>query len=232
MSVDVELVSCILSTRDRPHFVRQLLRCFGRQTYANRELLIADAGDEPVDALCAGVPMARHLRAEAGASYAACLNLAAEHANGTVLQMMDDDDYYAPAFLERSVSELQSADGDNVVAAWDCFLVMLRGEDDLRFSGHGWAAGGTLCFRRALWERPPFREGHADHHFLSETAATIAQIHEPSLYVLYRHGTNNWQDLRGTGVDAYFRSLPPSGSTLRDVVHPDDVPFYEELGHA
>jgi glycosyltransferase involved in cell wall biosynthesis len=226
------LVSCIVATRDRPHFVRQVIRCFSRQTYPERELLIADGGDQSVEDLCAGQPFVRHIRAEAGASCGACLNIAAQQARGNIMQAMDDDDYYTPGFLERSVGALEATNGDNTIVAWDCFLVLLRGDPDLRFSGHGWSAGATMCFRRPVWERTGFRDRWHDYNFLNESGATIERVHAPELYILVRHGTNNWLDLRGTDVDAYFRSLPSSGSMVRDIVHGDDVPFYEELGRA
>jgi len=215
-------VSCILSTRDRPRFLRQAIRCFERQTFPDRELIVVDAGDGPVEELRASV---QYVRAEAGAAYGACLNLGAQHARGDILQVMNDDDYYAPAFLATAVSALDHGS----IAAWDCFLVLLRGDRDLRFSGHGWAAGGTLCFRRQLWERTPFRDGHSDAHFLADSGVEIARVHVPELYVLVRHGANSWQTLGERDVDAYFRSLPPSGVSVESVIDAADLPFYEPL---
>jgi glycosyltransferase involved in cell wall biosynthesis len=221
-------VSCILSTRDRPQFLRQAIRCFERQTVPDRELIVVDGGDDPVEELCAGRALVRYVRAGVGAAYGTCLNIAAQHARGAIVQVINDDDYYAPAFLATSVSALESAPG-NVITAWDCFLVLLRGDRRLRFSGHGWAAGATLCFRRALWERTPFRDGHSDAHFLADSGAEIARVHAPELYVLVRHGANSWQTLGDDDVEAYFRSLPPSGVSVESVVDAADLAFYEAL---
>jgi len=47
---DGPLVSMILTTRDRPHFLRIALRCYAHQSYANRELIVVDDGDQwPAD---------------------------------------------------------------------------------------------------------------------------------------------------------------------------------------
>ena len=94
-------VSCILSTRDRPQFLRQAIRCFERQTFPDRELVVVDGGDDPVEELCAGRASVRYVRADAGAEYGTCLNLAAQHARGEIVQVIDDDDYSLPDFWRR-----------------------------------------------------------------------------------------------------------------------------------
>jgi glycosyltransferase involved in cell wall biosynthesis len=223
-----------MTTRDRPQFVAQALRCFSRQTYTDRELVVVDAGERaPVGDLCDRIDGVRYVRAEPGANYGACLNLAAREARGAILQLLDDDDYYSPHFLERAVSTLERADIDNTITAWDCFHVLLPNEKRVRFSGHGWGAGATLCFGRAVWERSGFRDsgGSQDWFFKQESGAAIVPICAPELYLLVRHGANSWRSLGGTDVDAYFRSLPVSDLELSDVVDPADLQFYVALSH-
>jgi glycosyltransferase involved in cell wall biosynthesis len=225
-------VSCLMTTRDRPHFVEQALRCFSRQTYADRELIVVDAGEQAlVDEVCGGIRGVHYVRSAPGATYGACLNIAARDARGAIFQLLDDDDYYTPGFLDRSVSALESAGIDGTIAAWDCFYVLLHDQDELRFSGHGWLAGATLCFGRGLWERTAFRDdgGHQDSFFIEDSGATIARVCAPDLYLLVRHGGNSWRNLRGTDVDAYFRSLPVSDLEVSDVVEPADLQFYVTL---
>ena len=45
------LVSCILATRNRQLFLRQAIKYFLRQTYANKELVIVDDSPESAAAL-------------------------------------------------------------------------------------------------------------------------------------------------------------------------------------
>jgi glycosyltransferase involved in cell wall biosynthesis len=223
-----------MTTRDRPHFVEQALRCFSRQNYADAELIVVDAGERAVvEDLCSGTPGIHYIRSEPGATYGTCLNIAAGQARGAIFQLLDDDDYYQRRFLERAVSTLERAGTDETIAAWDCFHVLLPGENGLRFSGHGWSAGATLCFGRAVWERTHFRDegAHQDFFFMTDSAAPIARVCAPELYLLVRHGENSWRSLRGTDVDAYFRSLPLSGLELADVVEAADVDFYASLHH-
>ncbi|HXH40509.1 MAG TPA: glycosyltransferase family A protein [Thermoanaerobaculia bacterium] len=218
-----------MSTRDRPQFVRQALRCFAHQTCGAAELVVVDAGErEPVEDLCAGFSSVRYLRAEPGATYGACLNIAAEHARGEILQLLDDDDYYKPTFLDRAVEALDRTADENTIAAWDCFYVLLPHEPNVRFSGHGWSAGATLSFRRRLWERTRFRDsgGSQDWHFIADSGASIERVCAPELYILVRHGENSWRNLGDTDVDTYFHSLPRSSLLVADVVESADADFY------
>lgn len=210
-------VSWIVATRNRPEFLRRTLDCFAAQGYEPRELVVADGSDEPVDALCAGRDGVRHLRVDPETPLGTCLNLAAAESRGGVLQKIDDDDYYLPRFMTRGVEALR--DAPDAIVAWDCFLVRVPNEEALRFSGHGWAAGGTLTFTRELWERSPFRDTrtHEDHHFIEDSGARVHAICAPELYVLVRHDANHWNDLRGTDVNAYFRSLPPTNHTVATI---------------
>jgi glycosyltransferase involved in cell wall biosynthesis len=229
MSSSKPLVSGLLTTRDRPRFVSQAIRYFERQTYPNTELVVVDGGDHDVADLCAGRSRIHYVRATPGDSIGACLNTAAEKAHGDVLVKIDDDDYYNPAFVERAFDELNDS-GELTVVAWDCFFVLLAGEKNLRFSGHGWSAGGTLCFRRAVWDKTRFRHCPGeDFFFLQESGAVIRRVCAPELFVLVRHGQNRWWTLGNTEVDQYFRSLPASGRRVDDVICAEDLAFYDAL---
>jgi glycosyltransferase involved in cell wall biosynthesis len=219
------LVSCIATTIDRPHFVTQMLRCFRRQTYPEKELILVDGGHNPIDALCANVPGVRYVRAVPETSVGASLNIAAEHSSGRVLQKFDDDDYYHPSFIERAVTALLRRRRLDVIVAWDCFYVLSRGHSRLRFSGHGWGAGGTLCFARKLWERTKFRDGRAeDYFFFHDSGATLERVcGSPELYIYVRHGKNYW------AAHDTFHQYPRTHLRAVDVVDPEDVPFYLEL---
>jgi len=225
------LVSCILATGDRPHFLRQALRFFLRQTYQNTELIVVDGGKQPVEDLCAGLLSVRYVRTAPSVTLGTRLNLGIEQARGSILQKIDDDDIYLPAFLDKAVATLQGAGTEDAITAWDCFFILLQGEMDLRFSGHGWAAGGTLCFSRKVWERCGFRDVPAavDEGFLADCKATLKAVCAPDLYVLVRHGRNTWRTMRGSTVDDYFHTLPRSGRGVADLVEPIDVDFYAAL---
>ena len=229
------LVSCVLATYNRPHFLRQALRCFERQRYAARELIVVDDSSEPMASLVPERPNITYLRLDAPTSLGAKLNLGIARARGPIIQKLDDDDYYHPDFLTTTVQALAGHDPLRTVVGCDCFLVLIAATGELRFSGHGWCAGGTLCFHRALWERQPFRElpNAVDWWFLKDHVPERVRLQNPELYVLVRHDAGHlWVTMGKTGVSDYFRRRSPYPRTLRELLPAEDLAFYEQLRSA
>jgi glycosyltransferase involved in cell wall biosynthesis len=224
-------VSCILVTRDRPAFVRQALRCFSSQDYPNKELVVVDDGEAPVERLCAGVRDLTYIRLRTPAPTGTKLNHGIAAARGDILQKLDDDDFYAPGFLSTSVGRLIRARRRDALVAWCCFLVLIARERKLYFSGHGWNTGGTLCFRRALWERHPFRDLYAssDSWFIRDTRPFVERVCAAEQYLVVRHGANTWQRIDGYGAaENYFR-MRPCRTPLGDIVGSRHTRFYSSL---
>ena len=212
-----------MATGNRPDFLRQAIRGFLRQSYTPRELIIMDDSPSPLPGPWPDGVHYRHLTRATPTG--AKLNLAAEAARGPILQKMDDDDYYGPGFLRLAVDHLPHGD----LALWDCFLALIAGEAELRYSGHGWKAGGTFCFRRDLWRRRPFREVQRDedYWFLADHQPALAPVCAPEQYLLVRHGRNTWTRMSdGTPADDYLRSLPPCGRPLAEVADAEACRFY------
>lgn len=231
VSGDTPVVSCILATHDRPTFVRQAIRCFLRQTYDQSELIVVDDGEQSVAELCSSLYRVRHIRLDSPTSLGSKLNIGVAHARGMIIQKLDDEDYYHPDFLRRAVDSLLGGDWEHHLVAWDCFLVLAVGEVSIRYSGHGWAAGGTLCFHRKLWQRGNFRDVlHAvDEWFMRDHSSRIIRVCAPELYILVQHGSNTWKSIRGKKVDRYFRQLRVYHKPLDALVEPIDLAFYNSL---
>jgi glycosyltransferase involved in cell wall biosynthesis len=224
-------VSCVLVTRDRPAFVRQALYCFSSQDYPHKELIVVDDGERAIEGLCAGLPNVRYIRLKSSTPTGTKLNLGIEAARGDILQKLDDDDFYAPGFLTASVGRLRRARRLDTLVAWCCFLVLIARERQLFFSGHGWNTGGTLCFRRTLWRRRPFRAlyGSSDSWFIRDARPHVARVCAAKQYLVVRHGSNTWRRIDGYGdAENYFR-LRPSAHILSDIVGPLHAPFYRSL---
>jgi glycosyltransferase involved in cell wall biosynthesis len=225
------LISCVLVTRDRPGFFPQALRCFAAQDYPNKELVVVDDGDIPVDALCDGVQGVTYVRLKTRTPTGSKLNVGVEIARGDILQKLDDDDYYGPAFLSTAAARLRSTRGSDALVVWCCFAVLIAGERRLYFSGHGWSTGGTLCFRRALWRRHPFRDMYAssDSWFIRDNKPAIVRVCAPGQYMVVRHGANTWTRIAGAdSVESYFRQQLYPGS-IRRFVGSANAAFYQSL---
>jgi glycosyltransferase involved in cell wall biosynthesis len=168
------LVSFILTTKDRPRFLETALRCFAHQTYRERELIVVDDGERfPVDPARVAAVGGRLIRAEPGTTLGAKLNLGVAEARGALCQKMDDDDWYAPRFMETMVAgllERRALVCRPTIAFVTPFLLFEVASWDLRASRPGNIPGATLLFAREDWEAVRFRavRSHEDLWFLMD----------------------------------------------------------------
>jgi glycosyltransferase involved in cell wall biosynthesis len=214
------LVSVILATRNRPRFLPIALACYGRQTYPQRELIVIDDGEEfPVEADAVAAVGGRMIRVEPGTPLGTKLNRGAEEARGRLCQKMDDDDWYAPHFLETMVAA--------VLASWRVvcrptvafltpFLFFDLARWEVRHSRSINIPGATLLFGRDEWEARPLRPVRRDEDVwfvLDQVAAgtTTLPVHAPELFLAVRHGGAGASRDRG-----HTWTHQASGETLED----------------
>jgi glycosyltransferase involved in cell wall biosynthesis len=155
------MVSCIMPTHDRRPFVGRAVAQFLAQDYPHRELIVLDDGTDRIADLIPDDPRIRLLRSERRLTIGAKRNLACEAARGDVVMHWDDDDWMAPWRIRYQLAELDASAADvcglarlyfydpGARLAWEYVY-----PDTLR----GWLAGGTLCYRRALWQAHRFAE--------------------------------------------------------------------------
>jgi glycosyltransferase involved in cell wall biosynthesis len=226
---DSPLVSVILPTRDRPRLLATALECYRHQTYPRRELIVVDDGDEhPVDAAAIEALGGRLIRVETGATLGAKLNRAAGEARGIFCQKMDDDDWYAPGFLETMVLAVRASQREvcrPTLAFLKPFLFFDLARWEIRRSGESDASGATLFFAREDWQERPFRRVRGDEDlwfFLDQIrlGTTILPVEAPENYLAVRHrgGTGNrghtWtrhHSGRSMDQDLLDRQLYPGG---------------------
>jgi glycosyltransferase involved in cell wall biosynthesis len=221
-----------MASGDRPQFLARAIRCFQRQRYASRELIVVDDGEQPAQALIPQDPRIRYLRLTQRTALGEKLNLAIEQAAGALVQKLDDDDWYAPDFLGRMVAALRGRDPTTAMAALDCFLVLIAHSGHLTFSGHGWFAGNSLCFHRRLWEKTRFRAvGRAeDWWFVNDHAPLRVKVCAPQLAMVVRHRHGHaWSRMGDGDVTSWFERRPALATPLSAVVDAEDFAFYRSL---
>jgi len=110
MHTDQPLVSIIIPTYNRAHFIGETLDSVSRQTYLNWECIVVDDGstDKTVELLQAycrkDTRFKYHLRPFNRAKGAnACRNYGFEISNGMYVNWFDDDDVMLPDFIEKKV---------------------------------------------------------------------------------------------------------------------------------
>jgi glycosyltransferase involved in cell wall biosynthesis len=153
------LVSCIMPTAGRRRFVPSAIRQFLDQDQPNKELIIIDDGQDPVDDLIPADDRIRYFRQAGRRTIGAKRNSACAAARGQFIAHWDDDDWYRPWRLSYQLAELQS----HGAALCGLANILFLDEEAQRAweytyppGGTPWVYGATFCYRRDLWERNPF----------------------------------------------------------------------------
>jgi glycosyltransferase involved in cell wall biosynthesis len=239
------LVSCIMPTRGRPRFARQAARYFLAQDYPNRELVVVEDGPPQLAAMLPADPRIRlvpaapptRLRpsgpwAAQGASIGALRNLGVAAAAGDIIVLWDDDDWHGPTRITDQVAPILTGAADVTglagvpwfePAGWRCWQVSPPTEQTLLRCG---VYGGTITFRRALWQHAPFpdRSLAEDAEFLDRAVrggARLQRVDGRGRYVYVRHEGNSWQ-LRPAGRPGWTAISPSALPGLS----PADLGFY------
>jgi glycosyltransferase involved in cell wall biosynthesis len=193
---DKPLVSVILTTRDRPRFLALALQYYRDQTYANRELIVVDDGELfPADPVSIEFLGGRLIPMPPGTPLGTKLNAGVEQANGSLCQKMDDDDWYAPTFLETMTSAVRQSHAEvcgPTLAFLLQFLFFEVARWEIRRSHKSNAPGATLMFTRDAWEIRPFRPLFQDEDvwfFLDQIrwGGSILPVHSLESFMAVRH---------------------------------------------
>ncbi|MGM0593962.1 MAG: glycosyltransferase [Pseudomonadota bacterium] len=207
------LVSCVMPTRGRPRWVGLAIEHFIHQDYPERELLIVY--DEEGDIQPRVVhPQIRYLRCRAGCTIGAKRQQGSAAARGEIIAQWDDDDWYSSERLSRQVLPLRLGLADISGLSNTLFFELEKWRfwraTPALYSQlfYQQVAGGTLVYRRALWERSggyrqiSLRE---DAEFLDMAlamGARLCRIDGRELFIYLRHGSNSWRFNTGDYLDA------------------------------
>ena len=222
--IDIPLVSVVLTTRDRPRFLPLALEMFRRQTYAPRELVVVDDGERhPVSAEAVERAGGRLVRLDEPTALGTKLNLGCEAARGAVCVKMDDDDWYAPGYVQTMVEGLETPSG-RVCRPTMAFLTPFRFFDVrnwlIRRSDDGNVPGATLVFLRENWAEAPFRglSSNEDMWFCHDqrNLGVISRpVVAPDVYLAVRHARSSvdrghaWRrQWHGEELDSYLLRRP------------------------
>ena len=199
------LVSCIMPTRSRTDFALQAVRYFQRQDYPNTELVIVEDGPPTLaDALPAD-PRIRLVPGDGARSIGALRNIACHHAEGEIIIQWDDDDWHGPRRVSSQSGAIRDGTAD-ITALRDALFFNLPNWQFGRFDEQQHRRlfvrdvhGGTLAFRRSVWEhisQYPNRSLAEDAAFLDHAVgrgATLRVLRADGLFVYLRHDSNSWR---------------------------------------
>ncbi|HEY0408510.1 MAG TPA: glycosyltransferase [Pyrinomonadaceae bacterium] len=200
------LVSCIMPTYNRQPFLPIALSNFMAQDYPNKELIIVDDSDTPVDHLVNGLPGVRYIYLGRRESIGAKRNLACQMAQGSIIAHWDDDDWYAPERLRYQARPILAGEAD-LSGLSNAFVLELSKGIFWTVNAHlhrrmfvGNVHGGTLVYRKSLLEqglRYPEINLAEDAWLLYEATnqgRRLLELPNQGVYVYMRHGSNAWSE--------------------------------------
>jgi glycosyltransferase involved in cell wall biosynthesis len=199
-------IAAVCCTYLRPKQLGHLVRCFERQDYADRELVILDdagqygpaAGDRwRLISISPRFPTLGEKR-----------NAAAEYVSADVeaLAVWDDDDLYLPWALSASVAALR-------LAAWSRPSIVLHPQSDAILRQHrtGGLFHGGWAYRREVFARAggyPAMNNGEDQALAARLAAAGARQADPcelGFPPFYVYSWSGGWHLSGMGDDGYRR---------------------------
>jgi len=190
------LVSCLMPTFDRRHFATQAIKYFLEQDYPNKELIIIDDGEDKIANIVPENPAIFYYQLSEQRPIGEKRNIACEKSHGDLIAHWDDDDWHAMNRLSTQVKGLLDSRADicglrdlyyfqpGTGTAW---LYVCLGQ-------RRWIAGGTMMYRKTLWEKNkfPVSNGAEDTQFLNQvTVDKILELQKPDLYVGILHDKNS-----------------------------------------
>lgn len=216
------LVSCVMATYNRPWFVELAVAAFEAQSYSPKELIVVDDGTMPVEYLTRERDHIHYHRLGRRASIGAKRNLANSLAQGGIICLWDDDDWYSPQRVCYQTLPILYDECD-LTGIQSAFLLSLSSGEVWsataplhRCMFEGDVAGGTLTYRRAVAERITYPNTNLgeDASYLRRAVAAgfrLKCLNNEGQFIYMRHDENTWMFEAGSFIDpnAWQRSSAP-----------------------
>jgi len=232
-------VSLIVPTGNRHLLLRRALAQIARQTYRGEiEVVVVDGGSRP----CAWVSEIAfrdasgrrtfepiYVRAGELTTVGARRNLAVETATGDVIAHWDDDDFYAPPYLEVLLRwfEEEPTDLGGMCQFWHYDFLLKRGWKTNLWETKDQPYGACMIYPKRMWQEvgrfEDLQRGEDDafvRAFLTRGLAVRA-LRRPDLFVYLRHTRNvSW---------ASDPILHPQWTASARAVLESEITFYDDL---
>lgn len=193
-------VSCLMVTANRRRFCRRSVRCYNRQTYPNRELIVVDDGEQDLTPVLEEVPEEEltHVQLPSDKDHVLgqLRNVALNVASGELRAQWDDDDWYHPKRIKRQVEVMRK--GHDAC----CLHGTLMHVDSPKFVDQPYigclpdGVPGTIMHRRDPDVRYPEMRREEDTVYLDEWRQkryAVLPHSDTHLFIRCFHGRNTWE---------------------------------------
>lgn len=182
-------MTCLILTKNRPHWLPFAVRQAQYQTYKSKEILIVADGEDVKD-LIPNDPQIRYIHAPDFGTIGSKRNFGCSHARGEVVAHFDDDDFSGPQRVSDQVEQLCKS------------VAKVSGYHTLRFTdGQKWwryhlrpdyVPGTTLCYWKSFWQESPFPEKqiNEDGDFVQKARSVLTATDAGDLMFATIHDQN------------------------------------------
>ncbi|WP_010283362.1 glycosyltransferase family 2 protein [Bacillus timonensis] len=184
------MISVIVCT-NRENMIENVFHNYDSQAYLDKELIIVlNDNDMDMDLWNTWAKEYHNVRVfqlDSSITLGECLNFAIEQSTYDFIAKFDDDDYYAPNYLNEAIEAVYHSKGD--VIGKRSIYTYLEGSDVLVVYSPGFentitktVAGSTLFFKKDIWEKFNFPKTNvdADTLFLTTVYNNGYQIYSTS----------------------------------------------------
>jgi glycosyltransferase involved in cell wall biosynthesis len=220
-------VSILTPTFNRRPFINTIIECIRNQTYPkNRmEWVVVDDGTDKIEDLIQQARLdpiqIKYIPLAQKVALGKKRNISHEHAKGTIIVYMDDDDYYPPERVEHAVDTLQKNPNALCVGSSEIYIYFKHIQKMYQFGPYmpNHATAGTFAFRRKLLEDSHYNDQAAlaeERAFLKDYTIPFAQLDPLKTILVFSHIHNTFD--KKTLLDKPDQMIKVSDKTVEQFI--------------
>ena len=194
-------VSVCTPTFNRRPFIETMFQCFRNQTYPKdrMEWIIVDDGTDKISDLIAtaNIPQIKYFALDNKLALGAKRNYMHQHAKGSIIVYMDDDDYYPPERVSHAVDRLTERKDALCAGSSEIYIYFKHIQKMYQAGPYGpkHATAGTFAFRKELLADTRY-EDHAalaeEKAFLKNYTVPFVQLDPMKSILVFSHEHNTF----------------------------------------
>ena len=192
-------VSCLMVTANRKRIASRAIKCFERQTYTNKELVIIDDGQQDYSDILSHLPESSvnyiRIKQEKNVKLGELRNISLDTAKGDYLIQWDDDDWYHSDRIKIQSEVLQKG-ADACCLGASLTHIQNSEFQHLPFLGslNGGIPGSIMHVKNSEIRYPNSMKGEDSVYLESWYKKEFVELSHSMAYLFIRcyHGANTW----------------------------------------
>jgi hypothetical protein len=200
-SPDKPFVSICTPTFNRRPFIPIMFECFRNQTYpkSRMEWIIVDDGTDKIEDLIktSNIPQIKYISLPTKITLGEKRNVMHQHAKGSIIVYMDDDDYYPPERVKHAVDTLLANPRALCAGSSEMYIYFKHIHKMYQSGpfGPNHATAATFAFRRELLQTTQYENAAAlaeERAFLKNYTVPFVQLDPLKTILVFSHEHNSF----------------------------------------